>query len=204
MARPWNAPRTSRLPTSGRLLPASPRSLNCGSTRTRLRRLRRSPQSARKRSSQSDELRVVLVGALELEELVVAAARAIGIIEAHARARFVHGAAALFLVEEHANRREHPVLAVAQQARFLLRVVLGEALLGVAVGQREVLRQAFDIARGHFDLGIATAVGGTFRAGIIRAYRNRERLAVLVHASERDRERAMYHLNPRGCPIRFN
>ena len=46
-------------------------------SRTPSRRRRRSPRSGRRRSSQSNELRVVLLGALELEELVVAAARAV-------------------------------------------------------------------------------------------------------------------------------
>ena len=70
-------------------------------------------RSARRRSSQSDELRVVLLGALELEELVVAAARAVRKVAAHARARLVHRAAARLLVEEGADRLEDAVLPVA-------------------------------------------------------------------------------------------
>src|SRR5687767_6198135 len=117
MAKPWSGPKTSPAPTSGRPLRGSPRLSSCGSTRTPSRPRRRSRRSAKSREKLSlregDELRVVLVGALELQELVVTAARAVRVLAAHRRARLVHRAAALVLVEQHACRLEHPVLAVA-------------------------------------------------------------------------------------------
>src|SRR5439155_25587150 len=42
----------------------------------------------------------------------------------------------------------------------------------------EALAEALDVARRHFDLGIAAAVGGTLRAGVAHAHGNREGLAV--------------------------
>src|SRR5688572_12587992 len=111
-AKPWSAPKTSLRPISAPPPRASPPSSSCGSTRTPLPRRRRFRRSARRRSSQGNEIRVVLVGALELEEIVIAAARAVRVLPADRRARFVHGAAALVLIEQHAGRLEHLVLAV--------------------------------------------------------------------------------------------
>src|SRR4051812_17865099 len=56
---------------------------------------------ARVRSRQRDVLGIVLLFALELQEVVVAAAGCDRVVAAHAWARFVHGAAPLFLIEKH-------------------------------------------------------------------------------------------------------
>ena len=47
---------------------------------------------------------------------------------------------------------------MAQELHFLLGVVLRVALLDFLVADAEVLRQALDVARRDFDLGIAAAV----------------------------------------------
>ena len=133
-----------------------------------------SPPSGRRRLSQGDEFLVVLVGALELQELVVAAALAVRVAAADGRPRLVHGATALLLVEQHAGRLEHLVLAVAQELHLFLGVVLRVALLGLPVADAEVLRQALDVARRDLDFGVAAAVARTFGAGVARAYRYRE------------------------------
>src|SRR5687767_4381817 len=116
-AKSWSEPRTSPALTSGLPLRASRRSSSSGSTRRQLPPRQRSPRFAKNREKLSlregDELGVVLVGALELQEFVVSAARAVRVLAAHRGARFVHRAAALVLVEQHACRLEHPVLAVA-------------------------------------------------------------------------------------------
>src|SRR5262245_41956822 len=101
----------------------------------RSRRPPRSARSARSLSSQSNELRVVLLGALELEELVVAAARAVRVVAANTGARVVDGALPRLLVEEGAHRLEDAVVAVAQLAHLLLGVVARETRLGHLVGQ---------------------------------------------------------------------
>src|SRR3954463_2806001 len=111
-ARRSSAPRISRLLSSALPNRASLRSSNFASTRTRSRRPPRSRPSERRRSGQSDELGIGLVGALKAQEIVVAAVLAVGIRAAHARPRFIDGAAALFLVEEHAHGGEHRVLLV--------------------------------------------------------------------------------------------
>src|SRR5258708_11548715 len=121
---------------------------------------------------------MALVGALELQELVVAAARAVGIGAADRRARFINGAAARLAVEHHAHRVEVLVLLVAQQAQLFLGIVLGEALLGLRIAQAEMPRQALDVARRDLDLRIAAAEAGTLGAGIFRPHRHWKRLAV--------------------------
>src|SRR5688572_16397188 len=128
--------------------------------------IRRACSASERPSGEGDEVLVVLVGALELQELVVAAAVAVRVAAADRRTRLVHGAAALLLVEQHAGRLEHRVLLVAQELHLFLGVVLGEALLGILVADAEVLRQALDVARGDLDLGVAAAVAGALEAGI--------------------------------------
>ncbi len=71
------------------------------------------------------------MGALELEELVIAAARAVRIAAADPGPRLVGAAAPRLLVEEHADAVEDPVLLVAQHAGLFLRVDLGEARRGL-------------------------------------------------------------------------
>src|SRR5258708_40300011 len=113
----------------------------------RSHRRRLSPQSGRKPSSQSNELGVSLVRALEAQEVVVAAVLALGVGAADAGTRFVDGAAALLLVEERAHGGEHRVLLVPSQARLFFRVVFSEALLGLAVAELETLSTPLDAAR---------------------------------------------------------
>src|SRR5687767_6456747 len=116
-ARRWSAPRTSRRRISALPLRASRRSSSCASIPRRAPRRPPSPPSGRRpsklSSGEGDELGVVLVRPLELEEVVVPAARAVGILAAYRRPRLVHGAAALVLVEVYAHRVEHLVLLVA-------------------------------------------------------------------------------------------
>src|SRR5687767_15739057 len=127
---------------------------------------RRACSASDRPSGQGNEVLVALVGALELEESVVAAAVAVRVAAADRGPRLVHGAAALLLVEQHAGRLEHRVLLVTQELRLLLGVVLGKALLRVLVADVEVLRQALDVARRHFDLRVAAAIAGALEAGI--------------------------------------
>src|SRR5687768_6819872 len=108
-ARRWNAPRISRRPTSAPRARASRRSSSCASIPRPLPPRPRFPQFAKRRSSQSDELGVVLVGALELQEVVVAAAGAVRVLAAYRRPRGINGAAAFFLVEVDADAVEHLV-----------------------------------------------------------------------------------------------
>src|SRR3954464_3044841 len=143
--------------------------------RSRLRP--RSPPSARRRLRQSDEVGVVLVRALEAQEVVVATARAVRIVAAHAGGWLVYGAAARLAVEEHAHGVEHRVLLVAQEPYLLLCVDLGEALLRLAITELEALRQPLYVARRDLDFRIATAVRRTLGARVARAHhRNRKRL----------------------------
>src|SRR5258706_521482 len=120
-------------------------------------------------SREGDVLLVALLGALEPEEVVVAATRAVGILAAHARARLVHGATALFLVEEHAGGLEYLVLAMAQHAHRLFRVGLGVALLGHLVAHAEMAREPVDVAGRDLDLVVRAAVRGTLRARVAHA-----------------------------------
>src|SRR6267143_1619097 len=173
-ARSWSAPRSSRRRSSGPAPRASRRYSSCASTLTPSPRRRRSRRSARRRSSQGDELGIVLVRALELQEIVIAAVRAVGIFAADRGTRPVCRAAARLLVEQDAHRIEDPVLAVAEQPHFLCRVAPGEAFFGLLVAEAEVPRQALDVARRHFDLGIAAAVGRALGARILHAHRDRE------------------------------
>ena len=91
----------------------------------------------------------------------------------------VDSAAALFLVEEHAYRGEHGVLAMAQHADLLFRVLLREAFFRLRIVEAEVLREALDIARCDLDLGIAATVGRAFRAGVACSHGDWNGLAVL-------------------------
>src|SRR6266446_2005 len=97
-ARSWSAPRSSRRRS---VVPAP----------------RASRRSSRRRAKlilrQGEEPGIVLVRALELQEIVIAAARAVGILAADRGTRPVGGAAARLLVQQDANRLEDPVLAVA-------------------------------------------------------------------------------------------
>src|SRR6185503_7961415 len=110
--------------------------------------------------------------------------RAVGVLAAHRWTRFVHRAAALFLVEQHARGLEDVVLAMAQQAHFLLGVVLGETFLRLLVRQAEMPAEPLDVARRDLDFGIAAAVSGALQAGVLRAYGNRERLC-FSHRADR-------------------
>src|SRR3970040_3205422 len=112
-ARRSSAPRTSPPPSSAPRPRGSRRSSSCRSTPTPSPPPPRFPRSAKRRSGQGDELRVVLVGALELQELVVAAPVAVGVLARDAGPRVVDAAAARFLVEQRADRVEHGVLLVA-------------------------------------------------------------------------------------------
>src|SRR5471032_2899171 len=96
-------------------------------------------------SGQRDQLLVALLLTLELEEVVVAAVGAVGILAANAGARVIHRAAALLLVEQHARRVEDPVLLVPQEVRPVLGTGLGEFLLGLAEAHVEMPREALDI-----------------------------------------------------------
>src|SRR5436190_24071200 len=108
---------SARRPSSPAARRSAPRGC-CGKPRARSRRV---PETAARRtksaepSGQRDVALVALLGALELEELVVATARAVGILAAYARTRLVNRATALLLVEEHARRIEDAVLAVPQE-----------------------------------------------------------------------------------------
>src|ERR1700730_17236206 len=104
------------------------------------------------------------MGALELQELVIAATRTVRVLAADRGTRLVYRAAARLAVEIYAHRVEVLVLLVAQQPHPLLRVVLGEPLLCLGGAQGEVLRQALDVARRHFDLRIAAAIAGALQA----------------------------------------
>src|SRR6266403_5578969 len=96
---------------------ASRRSSSCASTPMPSPRPPRSRRSGRRRAKlilrQGDEPGIVLVRALELQEIVIAAARAVGILAADRGTRPVGGAAARLLVEQDTHRIEDPVLAVA-------------------------------------------------------------------------------------------
>src|SRR5258706_1155395 len=117
---------------------------------------------------------VALLLALEDQEIVVAAAWAVGIAAAYAGARVIHRAAALFLVEEGTRGVEDPVLSMAQHRRLLLRVVAGVAFFRLLVVHAEVACQSRDVARRHLDVGIGAAVGGAFLARILDAHRDGE------------------------------
>src|SRR6267142_814916 len=111
-AKRSSAPRTSRPRSSARRPRASPRSSSCESIPTPLHRPPRCPRSAKKHSSQSDEVRIGLVRALEAQEVVIAAVLAVRVRAAYAWGCLVHRAAARLLVEEHADGLEHGVLPV--------------------------------------------------------------------------------------------
>src|SRR5215204_5908953 len=96
---------------------------------------------------EGDDGLVGLLAALELEHVVVGAARAVGVFAADAGARVVDGTAALLLVEEQARLREDDVLDLLQDA-FVL------PLRGGAPARRlernaEVFGEARDVAFGH-------------------------------------------------------
>src|SRR6185369_3653464 len=81
------------------------------------------PNTGRGRpSGHRDEFFVALLLALELEEFVVAAARAQGVLATGAGPRLVDRALARLLVEHHAGRVEDAVLLVAQHPDLRLRV----------------------------------------------------------------------------------
>src|SRR5213075_718444 len=108
--------------------------------------------------------------ALELEELVVAAARALRKLAADARAGLVDRALALRLVEEHARRVEDAVALVAQERRAL-RAHLGVAALGDLEVDAEVAREALDVALRDLDVGVRAAVGRTLVARVVHRLR---------------------------------
>src|SRR5438132_3534078 len=176
---------SARRPSSPAPRRSAPRGC-CGKPRARSRRL---PETAARRtksaepSGQGDVALVALLGALELEELVVAAARAVGILATYARARFIHGAAALLLVEEHARRIEDAVLAVPQERHALRSVELGEALLGASEFDAEMACEALDVVLRHLDVAVGAAEGRALAAGIVGAHRNGKRLGVFHGAS---------------------
>src|SRR5215203_3659077 len=68
---------------------------------------------------EGDDGVVGLLAALELEHVVVGAARAVGVFAADARARVIDSAAALLLVEEHARLGEDHVLDLLEDALVL-------------------------------------------------------------------------------------
>src|SRR5689334_14739033 len=86
--------------------------------------------SIRYPSGEGHELRIVLPGALEAQEIVITAAARLGVLAAGARTSVVDGAAAGFLVEHHAGRVEDRVLPMAQHADSLGGIGLGEARFG--------------------------------------------------------------------------
>src|SRR5258706_7876514 len=100
-----------------------------------------------------------MVGGLELEKLVVAAALAVGIVAADTRPSVVDGAAARRRVEETADSVKDPVLLMAQESR-----ALGKARLCLLLGEAEMLRQPGDVLLRDFDLRVAAAVPRTFAA----------------------------------------
>src|SRR3954468_24827260 len=137
--------------------------------------------------SDGDEGRGVLVDALELQELVVAAARAVGIAAAYGRTRLVDRAAPRLAVEERADRAEVLVLLVAQQAHLFLRIVFRQARFRRGTGQPVMPRQALDVARRHLDLGIAAAIARALAARVLRPHRHGKRFSVLHFAISKSR-----------------
>jgi hypothetical protein len=73
---------------------------------------------------------------------------------------------------------------VRQQPHLFLGVVLGEALFGNAGRNAEVLRQALEVARRHFDRRVAATVGRALRARVLRAHRDGKGFAIWFHAKK--------------------
>ncbi|MEN3354975.1 MAG: hypothetical protein V7640_3133 [Betaproteobacteria bacterium] len=136
------------------------------------------------RSRAGDEFRIALLLALEFQKIVITATRAVRIRATHCRPRLVHRAAAFILVEQHAGRVEHRVLAVAQQPYTPRCIHFGVACFGLRVVDMEMTGEAFDIAGCHFYFRVGAAIRGTFHAGVFDADRYRERLAVFHNSAD--------------------
>src|SRR5215213_1370023 len=107
-----------------------------------------------------DDGRVVLLPALELQEVVIGAARAIRVRAADRGARVVDRAAARLLIQEHARLLEDHVLAAAQHPLAARPLDLRVTLLGRLRRQAEMFRQAFEVApRDLYALVDRAAVG---------------------------------------------
>ncbi len=109
---------------------------------------------------------ITLMFPFKLEEVVVAAGRAIRVIPTHGRTSFVNGAAALGLVKKHAHGFVHRIFAVTQHAHCVAFVpnLLGEFFAGnlqrnvVMPGQTRYVRWL------GLNVVVATAVAGAFAA----------------------------------------
>ena len=107
---------------------------------------------------------ITLMFPFKLEEVVVAAGRAIRVIPAHGRTSFVNGAAALGLVKKHAHGFVHRIFAVTQHAHsyaFMLNL-LGEFFTCDSHCQTMMFGQPSDVGGFGFDVIVTTAVAGAF------------------------------------------
>src|SRR4051794_15862028 len=77
------------------------------------------PISAASAAFERDEVFVILLAPLPLQKFVIAASRPVGILVADAGTRVVDRAAALFLVQEHADRAVDVVLLMTEHLLLL-------------------------------------------------------------------------------------
>ena len=123
-------------------------------------------QDARRSADRRNELLVVLMGALEVQEFVIAAFIPIGILAAHVWPRLVHRALALFSVEEPAHRFINRVLMMSQEllVDFCRLVVKCELLAGRRRGYSRMLGEPLDVVVRYRNASVTTAIPGAFFA----------------------------------------
>ena len=118
------------------------------------------------RSGGRYEVMITLMFPFKLEEVVVAAGRAIRVIPAHGRTSFVNGAAALGLVKKHAHGFVHRIFAMTQHAHRVAFVhnLLRKFFAGNLHRNAMMPGQTRNVRWLGLNVVVATAVAGAFAA----------------------------------------
>jgi hypothetical protein len=116
------------------------------------------------------------MGALKLQEIVVAAMVTVGILAAYRRTCCIDGAAALVLVKEHAGALVNVILAMPQDPFICVfgLEVIRKFLPGCGLAQFKVPGKPFDIRVSYFDTRMAATVArtlGTIKMGFHNSFR---------------------------------